>query len=71
MKGRAYLPEIDGENGETSETRASVFVEVRPPTLTTYELNNSLLVSPVTRGSIEAPSTRHDDHAPCQSHTRS
>ena len=43
-----YLPEFDGENGETSKTRASVFVEVRLPTHTIYELNDSLLVSPVT-----------------------
>ena len=47
-KGAAYLPEFDGENGETSKTRASVFVEVRPPTHTIYKLNDSLLVSPVT-----------------------
>ena len=44
-----YLPEFDGENGETSKMRASVLsVEVRLPTPMIYEVNDSLLVSPVT-----------------------
>ena len=32
----------------TVKTCASVFAEVRPPTLTIYELNDNLLVSSVT-----------------------
>ena len=43
MKRVAYLPEFNCENGETFKTRASVLVEEKPPTLTIYEQNNSLL----------------------------